>query len=135
MSGFFEIMTSSSRKVFLNRDFLSLLKKEWLSSISKTAMIDRVKKFIPSISSEQFSRRGIAGIRTQIITPDGTFLPDVMELKGNHSFHIINYNSPGATGSSVYSALVVKKLQDSGFLDYTLKPKDTIWNFEDANHH
>ena len=135
MSGFFEIMTSSSRKVFLNRDFLSLLKKEWLSSISKTAMIDRVKKFIPSISSEQFSRRGISGIRTQIITPEGTFLPDVMELKGNHSFHIINYNSPGATGASVYSALVVKKLQDSGFLDYTQKPKDTIWNFEDAIHH
>jgi L-2-hydroxyglutarate oxidase len=135
MSGFFEIMTSSSRKVFLNRDFLSLLKKEWLSSISKTAMIDRVKKFIPSISSEQFSRRGISGIRSQIITPEGTFLPDVMELNGNHSFHIINYNSPGATGSSVYSALVVKKLQDSGFLDFTQKPKDTIWNFEDAIHH
>ncbi len=127
-----EIITGSPRKLFLNRDFLSLVKKEWLSSISKTAMIGRVKKFIPSIRSEHFSKRGMAGIRPHIITPKGTFLPEVMELKGNHSFHIINYNSPGATGASAYSALVVKKLQDSGFLDYTQKPKNTIWNFEEV---
>jgi len=94
-------------------------------------MIGRVKKFIPSIRSDQFLKRGMAGIRPHIITPEGTFLPEVMELKGNHSFHIINYNSPGATGASAYSALVVKKLQDSGFLDYTQKPKNTIWNFEE----
>ena len=121
MSEFFEIIIGSPRKLFLNRDFLSLLKKEWLSSISKTAMIGRVKKFIPSIHSDHFLKRGMAGIRPHIITPEGTFLPEVMELKGNHSFHIINYNSPGATGASAYSALIVKKLQDSGFLDHTQK--------------
>ena len=126
-----EVIVGSPRKLFLNRDFLSMLKKEWLSSISKTAMINRVKEFIPSINSEHFSKRGVAGIRTHIITPEGTFLPEVMELKGNHSFHIINYNSPGATGASAYSALVVKKLQDSGFLDYTQKPKKTLWNFDE----
>ncbi len=129
MSEILEIFHGSPRKLFFNRAFLSMVKKEWHSSISKTAMINRVKKFVPSIRSESFSKRGVAGIRANIITPEGNFLPEVMELEGNHSFHIINYNSPGATGASAYSALVVKKLQDLGFLDYTLNPKETIWNF------
>jgi len=131
ISEILEIIHGSPRKLFFNRAFLSMVKKEWLSSISKTAMINRVKKFVPSIRSKSFSKRGVAGIRANIITPEGTFLPEVMELKGNHSFHIINYNSPGATGAAAYSALVVKKLQDAGFLDYTQKPKNTIWNFEE----
>jgi L-2-hydroxyglutarate oxidase len=128
-----EMIAGSPRKLFLNRDFLSMLKKEWLSSISKTAMINRVKEFIPSINSEHFSKRGVAGIRTHIITPEGIFLPEVMELTGNHSFHIINYNSPGATGASTYSALIVKKLQDYGFLDYSQKPKKALWDFDEIN--
>ncbi len=33
-----------------------------------------------------------------------------MEREGHNSFHIVNYNSPGATGAPAYSALVVKKL-------------------------
>ncbi len=131
ISEILEIIHGSPRKLFFNRAFLSMVKKEWLSSISKTAMINRVKKFVPSISSKSFSKRGVAGIRANIITPEGNFLPEVLELKGNHSFHIINYNSPGATGAAAYSALVVKKLQDAGFLDYTQKPKNTIWNFEE----
>jgi len=56
----------------------------------------------------------------------------VMELENDTSFHIINYNSPGATGAPAYSAFVVKKLQDKGFLDYTLKKKETMWNFDDV---
>lgn len=130
-SGLLKMVIGSPRKLFLHRDFLSLIKKEWLSSISKTAMIERVKKFVPSIRTENFLKHGMAGIRTHIITPEGTFLPEVMELKGNHSFHIINYNSPGATGASAYSALIVEKLKNLGFLDYTQKHNSTIWNFEE----
>ncbi|MGI0082164.1 MAG: NAD(P)/FAD-dependent oxidoreductase [Nitrosopumilaceae archaeon] len=125
-----EIVTGNVRKLLLNPDFISLISKEWLSSISKTVMIERVQQFIPKIKPTFFSERGTAGIRTPIITPQGTFLPDVMELEGPNSYHILNYNSPGATGAPVYSAYVVRKLQEKGFLDYTPKPKTSIWNFE-----
>jgi L-2-hydroxyglutarate oxidase len=93
-------------------------------------MIDRVKQFIPKIRSSFFSERGTAGIRTPIITPDGSFLPDVMELENEVSFHILNYNSPGATGAPAYSAYIIKKLEKKGFLDYNHCTKDSIWNFE-----
>jgi len=55
-----------------------------------------------------------------------------MEIEEANSFHILNYNSPGATGAPAYSAFIVKKLQDAGYLDYKQKPKKSIWNFEDV---
>ena len=125
-----EIVTGSARKLLLNPDFISLISKEWLSSISKTAMIGRVQQFIPKIKPAFFSERGTSGIRSSIITPEGKFLPDVMESEGPDSYHILNYNSPGATGAPAYSAYIVKKLQEKGFLNYTQHPKESIWNFE-----
>jgi (S)-2-hydroxyglutarate dehydrogenase len=127
-----EIVTGNAIKLLSNPEFLSLISKEWMSSISKTAMIKRVQKFIPKIRPEFFSERGTAGIRTPLITPEGKFLPDVLELSTDSSFHIINYNSPGATGAPAYSAFVVKKIQDNGLLDFTLKPKQSVWNFENV---
>ena len=125
-----EIITGNAKKLLSNPDFISLISKEWLSSISKTVMIDRVKQFIPKIRSSFFSERGTAGIRTPLITPNGEFLPDVIELENEISFNILNYNSPGATGAPAYSAYVVKKLENRGFLDYAHSAKDSIWNFE-----
>jgi len=127
-----EIVTGNAIKLLSDPEFLSLISKEWLSSISKTAMINRVQKFIPKIRAEYFSERGTAGIRTPLITPEGKFLPDVLELTTASSFHIINYNSPGATGAPAYSAFVVKKMQDQGLLDFTKNPKRSIWNFENV---
>ena len=75
-------------------------------------MIRRVQRFIPTIRPEFFSSHGTAGIRTPVITPKGEFLSDILEISGINSFHIINYNSPGATGAPAYSAVIVKKLQE-----------------------
>jgi len=52
-----------------------------------------------------------------------------MELEGSNSYHIVNYNSPGATGAPAYSAVIVKTLQEKGLLDYTIAPKSSFWKF------
>ena len=127
-----DVVTGNARKLFSDSEFLSLISKEWLSSISKTAMINRVQKFIPKIRPEFFSKKGTAGIRSPIITPKGKFLSDVMEIENEFSFNIINYNSPGATGAPAYSAFIVKKLQEKGILNYKEKTKTSIWNFDDV---
>ncbi len=127
-----EIVTGNALKLFSDPEFLSLISKEWLSSISKNAMIGRVQKFIPKIKPEFFSKRGTAGIRSPIITPQGKFLSDVIELENENSYHIINYNSPGATGAPAYSAFVVKKLRENGFLDFNETSKESIWKFDDV---
>ena len=126
-----EIFGGNAKRLLTNRKFLSLISKEFLSSVSKSVMVHRIQKFIPKIQPEYFTEHGTAGIRTPVITPDGNFLKDILELSGENSFHIINYNSPGATGAPAYSAFIVKKLQDEGFLDYPQKSKESFWNFSE----
>ena len=122
-------MTGGAKKLFLNPDFLSLISHEFRSSISKDAMVQRVMDFIPSLKPDYFTKKGTAGIRTPVISPDGNFISDVMEREGQNSFHIVNYNSPGATGAPAYSALIVQKLQDKGILKTPNQQKNSLWDF------
>ena len=124
-----DILTGGAKKLFLNPDFLSLITHEFRSSISKDAMVQRVMNFIPSLEPNYFTKKGTAGIRTPVISPEGKFIPDVMEREGQNSFHIVNYNSPGATGAPAYSALVIKKLQDKGILNNPKSQKNSLWDF------
>jgi L-2-hydroxyglutarate oxidase len=125
-----EVLSGSSRRLLFNSEFLTLVSKEWKSSLSKVAMVNRVKQFIPGIKPEFFTKRGTAGIRSPVITKKGEFLSEILELEAHNSFHIVNYNSPGATGAPAYAAFVVKKLHDKGILNFTNKPKTGIWNFD-----
>ena len=127
-----DIVTGSAKKLFVNPQFISLLSKEFHSSISKSAMVERVKKFIPVVRPENFPKRGTAGIRTPVISPDGEFVSDMIEIFGKNSFHIVNYNTPGATGAPAYSAFVIKRLEENGILDKSSKSKNSIWNFENT---
>ena len=67
-----------------------------LSSLSKTHMINRVKKFLPSIKPNDFITKGTAGIRANLIDKDGNFVLNPLFLISDNALHIINYNSPGA---------------------------------------
>ncbi|HIA96750.1 MAG TPA: FAD-dependent oxidoreductase [Candidatus Nitrosopelagicus sp.] len=125
-----DIVTGSAKKLILNPDFISLVSKEFLSSVSKSAMVERVKKFIPGIKPGNFSKRGTSGIRTPVISPQGEFVSEMIEIEGKNSFHIVNYNTPGATGAPAYSAFVVKKLQEKGILARSKNQKNSIWNFD-----
>jgi L-2-hydroxyglutarate oxidase len=124
-----EILSGSSKKLLFNSEFLSLISKEWKSSISKNAMINRVKEFIPKIKPSFFATKGTAGIRTPIITPTGEFLAETLEIQSDHSLHIINYNSPGATGAPAYSAFLVQQLFDRGVMLQNKPIKSDFWNF------
>ena len=128
LSKFKDIVSGSAKKLLMNPEFLSLVSKEWLSSLSKGAMIRRVQKFLPEIRPEFFTKRGTAGIRSPVITPEGGFLEDVMEIKGDCSFHVINYNSPGATGAPAYSAHLVDILRNSGMLGCREARRASIWD-------
>ena len=124
-----DILTGGAKKLFLNPEFLSLITHEFRSSLSKDAMVERVMNFIPKLQSSYFTKKGTSGIRTPVISPEGNFVPDVIEREGHNSFHIVNYNSPGATGAPAFSALVIKKLQNKGILKNSISQKNTLWNF------
>ena len=54
----------------------------------------------------------------------------MIEIEGKNSFHVVNYNTPGATGAPAYSAFVVKKLQEKGILTQPKNQNGSIWNFD-----
>ncbi|MFL6372824.1 MAG: NAD(P)/FAD-dependent oxidoreductase, partial [Nitrososphaera sp.] len=87
---------TGARKIFFDRQFLSLVNTELRSSLSKTMMINRVREFLPPLRPSAFNQRGTAGIRSSVIDRNGRFVPDTLILERDSSLHVLNYNSPGA---------------------------------------
>jgi L-2-hydroxyglutarate oxidase len=117
------IKAPGTLRILFDRQFLSLLGHEVQSSLSKTIMINRVKKFIPKLKPSAFMQRGTAGIRSQLIDAEGKFVPDTMLVKEDYSLHLLNYNSPGATGALPIGAAIADYLLRSGIIDRKKKEK------------
>lgn len=121
-----ESSRSGARKVAFDRQFLSLASAELKSSLSKTAMINRVREFLPAIRPSEFKSRGTAGIRSSVVDSAGRFVPDTLILKRDTSIHVLNYNSPGATGALPVAAGIATQLVEMGAFA-TQKPR-TSWD-------
>ena len=106
-------------KLFLNTQFLRLVSGEFSSSFSKTSMINRVRRFLPSLNPSDFKQRGKAGIRSQLIDRNGNFASESLLVEGESSLHILNYNSPGATGALPFAMNIVRKLVQTNIVSRT----------------
>jgi L-2-hydroxyglutarate oxidase len=128
------IKAKGTYRILLDRKFLTLLGHEARSSLSKTVMINRVKKFLPQLKASKFVHRGTAGIRSLVVGPEGRFVPDTMVVKSDHSMHILNYNSPGATGALPMGAAIVSDLLQNGIIQKDSiemgRIKKPIWDFK-----
>ena len=128
------IRSPGTYKILFDRQFLSLLSHEVKSSLSKPVMINRVTEFLPQLKASLFKKRGTAGIRSLLIDRDGKFVSDTMVIKENYSMHILNYNSPGATGSLPMGAAIVDELLHSGIIMDDRGKKDgekkSIWDIQ-----
>jgi L-2-hydroxyglutarate oxidase len=106
----FELLLSGARKIIFDRQFLFLAKDEFKSSLSKTAMINRVREFLPQLNPSAFRERGTAGIRSSLVDKAGNFVPDTLIVRNDRSLHLLNYNSPGATGALPIASMIVNQL-------------------------
>ena len=127
-----EMLGSGARKTIFDKQFQKLVMTEIQSSMSKSVMVNRVKKFLPIIDESKITQKGTAGIRSSVIDQDGKFIPDVILLQGDMSFHILNYNSPGATGALPFSAHVVNQLHKAGlFENKNMEAQCGPWKFNE----
>ena len=125
-----EMLGSGARKTIFDKQFQELAINEIQSSMSKNTMIDRVKRFLPKIDADKITEKGTAGIRSSIIDENGKFVPDVVLLDDDISFHILNYNSPGATGALPFSAYIINHLNKEGlFCSENLDVQCGPWKF------
>ena len=118
-------------KLLTNSEFISLVRSEWKSSRSKDEMAKRVREFIPGLDTSYINGRGLSGVRNSLIDSGG-FVPEAVMEQSNHSMHILNYNSPGATGAPGFALYVIRTLNDSGKI--ALRGSDKIegspWKLE-----
>lgn len=122
-----ESLPTGARKIFFDKQFLSLVFREIRSSLSKTAMIERAREFLPQLDPRLFNQRGTAGIRASLIDKDGKFVPDTLMIRNDNSqLHILNYNSPGATGALPTGAMIAAQLIEGGFAKSTTHNEHNI---------
>ena len=127
-----EMLGSGARKAIFDKQFQELAMNEIQSSMSKSTMVERVRRFLPKIDADKITEKGTAGIRSSIINEKGKFEPDVILLDDGMSFHILNYNSPGATGALPFAAHIVNHLDNSGlFPSETTDAQCGPWKFSE----
>jgi len=125
-----EMLDSGARKIIFDKQFQELAMNEIHSSMSKSAMINRVKRFLPKIDANEITQKGTAGIRSSVIDDDGKFVPDVILIDDEMSFHILNYNSPGATGALPFASHIINHLGNTGlFVSEDLDARCGPWKF------
>jgi (S)-2-hydroxyglutarate dehydrogenase len=135
----FETSRTGARRIFFDRQFLLLASSELKSSISKTAMINRAREFLPQLRPSAFTQRGTSGIRSSLIDKKGKFVDDTQIVKNEYSLHLLNYNSPGATGALPIAAMVANKLLEDGILTRpnsgigTVNDKKPIWDIAEIS--
>ena len=128
-----EVPLRNKLRLLVNPDFVALAAEEGASSVSKRVMAKRAQEFLPSLRVGYLVRPGTAGVRASVVDRSGNFVKEAIELPGPHSYHITNYNSPGATGAPAFAAWTVQRLARAGHLDH-LKAKAAkpggLWDFE-----
>jgi len=127
-----EMLGSGARKAIFDKQFQELAINEIQSSMSKDVMINRVKRFLPKIDSKKILKKGTAGIRSSVIDENGKFVPDVILMDEEKSFHILNYNSPGATGALPFAAHIVNHLNKTRlFENESIDAQCGPWKFSE----
>jgi len=116
----------------LNKDFLALSAQEMWSSLSKGEMVRRVQRYLPALKEEHLVSKGTAGIWSTVVNRHGALVKEAIEVPGPHSYHILNYNSPGATGAPAFAAYLVDRLAARGDLDHLKRnPKpQKVWDWD-----
>ncbi|WP_188681764.1 NAD(P)/FAD-dependent oxidoreductase [Thermogymnomonas acidicola] len=115
LSWLFERPVLTRLSLLTNLEFLGMVRSEWESSTSPEGMVRRLSSFIPSLKASMISGPGISGVRGSVVSRSG-FVPEAVMITDGSSLHVINYNSPGATGAPAFSAYVLIRAVSQGLL-------------------
>ena len=109
------------------RNVLHILRvvQEALTNVLKHAGANLI-----TVTTEADIAAGTASIR---VADDGHgFVPEAVILESEDSLHVLNYNSPGATGAPAFSSHLVRRLESAGRLRiFHAKPRGhEMWDYD-----
>ena len=96
--------------------FVRMARKHWRMglgevwrSLSKKAFVRALQKLVPDIRAEHLEAAP-AGIRAQMVAPDGALVDDFLVLEGERIVSVCNTPSPAATASLQIGTVIVDRL-------------------------
>jgi L-2-hydroxyglutarate oxidase len=113
---FFALNPSDLLETLTYRGFLRMARRHWRMglgeawrSLSKAAFVRALQRLVPDIRAEHLEPAP-AGIRAQMIAPDGGLVDDFLLLEGERVVNVCNAPSPAATASLQIGEAVVDRL-------------------------
>jgi L-2-hydroxyglutarate oxidase len=82
---------------------------EMWRSLSKAAFVRALQRLVPDLRAEDIEAAP-AGIRAQMIAPDGGLVDDFLLLDGERVLNVCNAPSPAATASLQIGAAIVDRV-------------------------
>jgi L-2-hydroxyglutarate oxidase len=99
-----------------HRGFLRMARRHWRSglgemgrSLSKRAFVRALRRLVPAIREEDLEPAP-AGIRAQMVAPDGGLVDDFLILTNGRIVNVCNTPSPAATASLKIGETIVERL-------------------------
>ncbi|MGC9211791.1 MAG: NAD(P)/FAD-dependent oxidoreductase [Nitrososphaeria archaeon] len=106
---------SVKARLFRDAEFMRLVFADWKISLFKSSLMRKVSEFAVGITEADALGKGISGIRHNIIDERG-FLSEPFFYINGRALFVLNYNSPGATGSPWYASVILTALKNRGLL-------------------
>ena len=82
---------------------------EMWRSLSKRAFVRALQRLVPDLRAENLAPAP-AGIRAQMVAPDGGLVDDFLILEGERVVNVCNTPSPAATASLRIGEVIVDRL-------------------------
>lgn len=110
------VNTRDVASMFGFKGFHSLILKHWkmgcaeiYRSLSKAAFVRALQRLVPSVTEDDLLPAD-AGVRAQVVKPDGGLEEDFSFLRSVNVLHVLNAPSPAATSCLAIGRVVVEQL-------------------------
>lgn len=89
------------------------LQQVYRSLIDTRAAVEEARRFVPGVKSHMFERGGVAGVRAQAVSKDGSLIDDFVfeTVMDGRVLHVRNAPSPAATSSMAIARAIVDRIQ------------------------
>ena len=100
-------------------------------SISGTITNGGDQKIIDAATVSLFKYSDSSLVKISLADKEGYFVPEMLILENDYSLHILNYNSPGATGALPVGAKIVSGLLEKGCLHKSSEKGESLWDISE----
>jgi len=99
-------------RLFASPKLLGVARDELAKSYRKERFVEASRRLVPDVRADDLAR-SYAGIRAQLVSPDGDLVQDPVFETGPRSLHVLNAVSPGLTSSLPLGEHLAERVEEA----------------------